>query len=98
MVKAPMPVEPAQRRGLLGALGAFACRRPRMVAAAGIALGLAALIFAIARFSLTSDTSALISRHLAWRQREAAFNRLFHPGGDEIVVVIDGATPELAED
>ncbi len=68
-------------------------------AAIGLAalLGLTATLFAVTHFSLSSDTNALISRKLAWRQRESAFDRLFQPEGDQIVAVIDGATPELAE-
>ncbi len=70
---------------------------------AWIAVGLAMLLavlasaFAVTHFSLSSDTNSLISRKLAWRQRETAFDRLFQPEGDQIVAVIDGATPELAE-
>ena len=46
---------------------------------------------------MTTDTDKLISKTLPWRQRETAFNGLFQPQGDQIVVVVDGATPELAE-
>ena len=67
------------------------------MAALGLVLGVGALVYAASHFSMTTDTDRLISRALPWRQREAAFNRLFQPGGDRIVTVIDGATPELAE-
>ncbi len=53
--------------------------------------------FAVTHFSMSSDTEGLISPKLPWRQREAAFNRLFQADSGRIVVVIDGATPELAE-
>ncbi|HEX4097019.1 MAG TPA: MMPL family transporter, partial [Caulobacteraceae bacterium] len=45
---------------------------------------------------MTTDTNDLISGHLAWRQREMAYNADFDIGGDDIVAVIDGKTPELA--
>jgi len=84
--------------GFLGRLVSFSSARPRLVAALGILLGLAALAFFGARFSMTTDTNQLISRHLPWRQREAVYNRLFQPQGAKIVIVIDAATPELAEE
>jgi hypothetical protein len=46
---------------------------------------------------MTTETDKMLSKALPWRQRETAFNNLFQPQGDQIVVVIDGATPELAE-
>ncbi|MDQ2861795.1 MAG: hopanoid biosynthesis-associated RND transporter HpnN, partial [Pseudomonadota bacterium] len=67
------------------------------MAAIGLILGLAALAYAGSHFSMTTDTDKLISKALPWRQRETAFNTLFQPAGDQVVVVIDGATPELAE-
>ncbi len=63
---------------------------------AGVALGLLALGFTATHFALTSDTAGLISSKLDWRQREDAYDRAFPGQGDSIVVVIDGATPELA--
>jgi hopanoid biosynthesis associated RND transporter like protein HpnN len=68
------------------------------VAAAGLLLGAAACLFAVTHFAMTTDTDRLISKSLPWRQRETAFNNLFLPQGDQIVVVVDGATPELAEE
>lgn len=67
-----------------------------MVALAGLLLGLLALGFAATNFKISSDTSALISQKLPYRQRELAFDRAFPGQGDSILVVIDGATPELA--
>ena len=79
-------------------LVAFSCQRAWAVAALGLVLGAGALAYAASHFAMTTDTDQLISKALPWRQREAAFNRLFQPGGDQIVMVIDGATPELAEE
>ncbi len=67
------------------------------MAAIGAILGAAALAYAGSHFAMTTDTDKLISKALPWRQRETAFNTLFQPQGDQIVVVVDGATPELAE-
>lgn len=71
-------------------------RHARLTAFAGLVLGLLALVFTVSHFALSSDTAGLISPKLDWRQREIAFDRAFPGQGDSIVVVIDGATPELA--
>src|ERR1700722_3395050 len=67
------------------------------VARCVLALAVAAFLFVMTHFSLSSDTDQLISWKLPWRQREATFNHLFNTEGDQIIAVIDGATPELAE-
>ncbi|THD55032.1 MMPL family transporter [Phenylobacterium sp.] len=62
-----------------------------------LAFSAAALWFVIGHFSMTSDTAALISSKVAWRQHEIAMDKAFPQNTDSTVVVIDGATPELAE-
>ncbi len=90
------PDKPA-RPTLAARLVTFSVDRVWLMVCLGAVLAAAAAVFAVSNFSLTSDTDQLISWKLPWRQHEAAFNRLFHPEGDQIVAVIDGATPELAE-
>ncbi len=46
---------------------------------------------------MNTDSEKLISADVAWRQREIRFDRLFPQQSNLILVVIDGATPELAE-
>ena len=80
---------------------------PRIVAASikrsWLTLGLALLLtlvavgIASARFEMTTDTSALISPDVGWRQQERAMEAAFPQLTDSMLVVIDGATPELAE-
>ncbi len=78
-------------------LVAWSVDHPWITAALGVLLAAVATAFVVTHFSLTSDTNSLISRRLAWRQRESAFDRLFQPEGDQLIAVVDGATPELAE-
>jgi hopanoid biosynthesis associated RND transporter like protein HpnN len=82
---------------LLARLVAACARRSRVVVILGLLLGIAATAFVVTHFSLSSDTEQLIAHTMPWRVREATFNRLFQPEGDQIVIVIDGATPEIAE-
>jgi uncharacterized protein len=53
--------------------------------------------YVTAHFAMTTDTDALLSPKLPWRERQAAFNAAFPPAVRDIVVVIDGQTPELGE-
>ena len=53
--------------------------------------------YVVGHFAMTTDTYALLSPKLPWRVRQAAFNAAFPQNGSDIVVVIDGQTPELSE-
>ena len=48
-------------------------------------------------FAMSTDTDALLSRELPWRVRQAAFEAAFSQNSLDIVVVVDGQTPELSE-
>ncbi len=86
-----------QRASAIARLVAQATLRPRVVAVAGLALAAAAMLFVAAHFQINTNTDDLLSPKLAYRQAESAFAALF-PGSDtQIVVVVDGVTPELAE-
>ncbi|MFC3123600.1 MMPL family transporter [Pseudoroseomonas globiformis] len=73
-------------------------RHPWQVAILGCLLALLALIYTGRHFAMTTDTAELISTDLEWRQREIAFDAAFPQLEDLILVVVDGATPELADD
>jgi hopanoid biosynthesis associated RND transporter like protein HpnN len=74
-----------------------ACERPLVTLLVSLALAAAALVFTVGHFNMTSDTTKLISAKVGWRQREIAFSNAFPQSGDTTVIVVDGATPELAE-
>ncbi len=95
-MKAPT-APPAGKASAAASLVRFSVAHARATVCVGVALAVLAALFVVTHFSLNSDTDQLISWKLPWRQREAAFDRAFHPEGDQIVVVVDGATPELAE-
>ncbi|MGH7025641.1 MAG: MMPL family transporter [Caulobacteraceae bacterium] len=73
------------------------CARARLVVIAIGAVAIVALAYSVTHFSLTSDTQNLLSMKLPYRQRAAAFDAMFQSQGDQIVVVADGRTTELAE-
>jgi uncharacterized protein len=87
----------SDRKSLTGRLVAWCSTRAWLVVTLAILLAIAATTFAVRHFAMSTDTGALLSPRLAWRVREAAYNRVFPPEGARIVVVVDGQSPELAE-
>ena len=64
----------------------------------GLTLVAGALLVTAQRFAMTTDSSALISADVDWRLNEHKMDAAFPQYGDAILAVIDGDTPELAED
>lgn len=72
-------------------------RRPWQLVLLCLALTVVAIAYAVTHFAMTTNTQVLISPDVAWRQNETALNRAFPQLTDTTLVVVDGATPELAE-
>jgi uncharacterized protein len=56
-----------------------------------------AIEYARLHFAIDTNTSQLISPARPWRQRELQFDAAFPQRTDNIVIVVDGLTPEVAE-
>ena len=82
---------------VLPALVARACRRPWWTIGVALLLAIGALLAISRTIAMSSDTSALIAPDVPWRVAERRMDAAFPANGDVILVVIDGATPELAE-
>src|SRR6185503_5904238 len=54
-------------------------------------------VYTATNFKMDTDSTKLISAKVDWRQRENEFDRKFPQQANLILVVVDGATPELAE-
>lgn len=76
----------------------FAARRPWPVLVAALLLVLGSGLFAVRNFDMSTDTVALISPDTEWRRNEAALSRAFTRVDTGIAIIVDGKTPELAED
>src|ERR1700730_1537142 len=75
-----------------------ACSRFRWtVLALAILVTIASGYYTATHFAITTNTNNFISEKLPWRQNLIALDKAFPQRLDQIVVVIDGATPELAE-
>ena len=75
---------------------ALCCRFARVVVAAFVLAALGAGVYTAQHFTMDTDSEKLISPDLDWRKREARFDALFPQQSNLILIVIDGATPELA--
>ena len=72
-------------------------KHSRVVLALGLAFAVLAGWYAAGHFKMTTDTEQLISADLPWRQTGIAFEKAFPQLADTTIAVIDGRTPELAE-
>src|ERR1700724_581515 len=89
---APDPIA----RSIVAIVGA--CSRFRWtVLALAILATTASGYYAATHFAITTNTNNFISEKLQWRQNLIALDTAFPQRDDQIVVVIDGAIPELAE-
>ncbi|WP_135470506.1 MMPL family transporter, partial [Crenalkalicoccus roseus] len=96
------PEDAAAARGtLLGRAAAALVRlgilRPALTLLLAGLLGLAALGTVATRFALDTDVARLFPADLPWRQAERALSDAFPQFDDTIAIVVDGATPDLAE-
>jgi hypothetical protein len=76
----------------------FSRRRAAWIAAGLLVLTVVGAVLAWQRLSIDTDIDKLMSPDLAWRQREADMERAFPQNVDLLVVVVDGDTPDRAED
>src|SRR3974377_1818256 len=76
----------------------FSARYPWPVLAVVIMLSLGSACFVADRFALNTDITTFFSPNLPWRQREIAYIKAFPKQDTAITVVVDGPTPELAEE
>jgi hypothetical protein len=75
---------------------AFSSRRALLVLVVWAICAALSLAYTVTHFEMNTDSSKLLSEHLPWRQREAAFDRAFPHRAQLIAVVIDAETPDAA--
>ena len=76
----------------------FCAMHPWPVLLVAIVLAIGSAYFVVERFALNTDITTLISRSLPWRQREIEYLKAFPQQESTILAVVDGPTPELAEE
>jgi hopanoid biosynthesis associated RND transporter like protein HpnN len=85
------------RPSLLAALVGLCAAHAWIVVAAAAVLCVTMTHYVTRHFAMTTDTNALLSPDLPWRVRQTEFNTAFPSENADIVVVVDGKTPELSE-
>ena len=83
---------------LIGRIVAVSIRHSVLVLLSALALTAAALVYMAGNFAMTAETSQLISPKLDWRKRGIEFDKAFPQLQNLTMVVVDGVTPELADD
>ena len=96
-VEAPRRAREGRASSLIGAIVAASTRNAWAVIAVAVVIGGAAWIYLQRNFAIDTNSANLISEDLPWRKREAAFAAAFPQRDDLIAIVVDAATPELAE-
>ncbi len=82
---------------LLAALVGRLQRRAPLVVFVGVLLTIASAWYGATHLAVTTDTDALFSDSLPWRQRQIAYDRAFPQFSDLLVAVIDARLPEEAD-
>jgi hopanoid biosynthesis associated RND transporter like protein HpnN len=73
----------------------FCTRHPWQVMILAAVLAIASAFYTAAHFAINTDTDQLLPKDLPWRQHEQAYRDAFPR--DQILVVVEGPTPELVE-
>jgi hopanoid biosynthesis associated RND transporter like protein HpnN len=72
-------------------------RHAWIVILAEVLLTVGSTVYAVRHFAISTDVSQLLSPHIPWRQREAAYEKAFPQRNEIILVVVEAPTPELAK-
>jgi len=73
-------------------------QRALLVVAASVLATLASFFYVTTHFSINTDTSDMLSPELEFRRHSRALSESFPQFSDNILIVIDGETPDLADD
>ncbi len=77
---------------------AWAIAHAKLVIALSLALTIAAAVYAANTLKMDTDTARMIAADLPWKQEMAKINTAFPQNVGLLVVMIDGRTPDAAED
>ncbi len=84
-------------RALISRVVGSCARHAWLVLAAAAVAGVLASVYAARHIAIDTNTATLISPDLPWRQREIDFAKTFPQRVAVIAVVVDGTSPEVAE-
>ena len=82
---------------IVASLVAAARRHAAVVAGLCLAAAVIAGWYAAGHLAINTDIERMLPNDLPWRQREIALDRAFPQNNNLLAIVVDGATPELAD-
>ncbi len=83
---------------LISRVVAACVRHASTVAAVSFLLALLSAAFVGTHFKMNTDTTKMVSPELPWRKQQATFQKIFPQPANQIIIVIDGQTPESAQE
>jgi hopanoid biosynthesis associated RND transporter like protein HpnN len=83
---------------VLGHVTSFSQRFALPIIIAAVILAIACVRFAASNLGISTDTEKMLSKDLPWRVAHESYKQDFPYYADNIVVVVDGATPDLASE
>ncbi|MDE2029693.1 MAG: MMPL family transporter [Alphaproteobacteria bacterium] len=84
-------------RSFLAALVGFSRRHAAAIALAALIASIGMGVYVARNISIDTNINKLLSGDLGWRKREKALEAAFPQKVDNLVIVVDGNTPETAE-
>ena len=96
-IEPQLPTSPGRFTRIMQALVGFCAGAPWRVLITAAILAIFSGYYAATHFAINTNTNDFLSPNLPWRQRLEELDKAFPQGLDQILVVIDAATPELAE-
>ncbi len=82
---------------ILERIVAFCARNAGLIVLLALVAGILSGFYSVTHFAMNSDPESLISAQTSWRKRNAQFDAEFPQLNNTIAIVVDGATPELAD-
>lgn len=82
---------------LIARVVAVCVSRAALIGILTLAISLLSAAYVVTHFKMNTDTTRMVSPELEWRKQQARFQELFPQPANQILVVIDGKTPELAQ-
>lgn len=82
---------------MIGRATAICVRHAGLVCVLALLAVALAGTFTATHFRMSTDTTRMVSPELPWRKQQAAFQKKFPQPANQILIVIDSATPELAQ-
>ncbi len=93
----PSRADTSPLRRWIAAATTVSVRHATICVVASLLLAIGAVHFVVTHIAIDTDSAKLISADVPWRKRSAVFDAAFPQKSDLIAIVVDGATPEIAE-